>query len=302
MIQRSLFGMQPSLFRCSGTLDLCIRSIASRLRDGSDGWRSPVPQDDSTGGARLRTPSANHRLLGPPTGPEVRDGSFCGQCTRWQVQYSQTGATLRRHFSRAVAAACTFVSVVAATSALCRGTSQRNIASQMFPLLPTLRRHVSRPVAAGVYLSLKDVAASQFVCSRGADHLSSHLSSFGSDLSSSCFGSMSTPLMVAQSSRRLSSTARGFTVLLGRASVGVTSLISSLSFRAELTRQVNGSSQPPSHKSSTLRAHQMVPPGQPRTHVCGARIASVQLQRCEQRERARVLIHGFYFPELVSWL
>ena len=103
-------------------------------------------------GARLRTPSANHRLLGPPTGPEVCDGSFCGQCTRWQVQYSQTGATLRRHFSRAVAAASTFVSVVAATSAWCRGTSQQNIASQVFPLLPTLRRHVSRPVAAGVYL------------------------------------------------------------------------------------------------------------------------------------------------------
>ena len=40
----------------------------------------------------------------------------------------------------------------------------------------------------------------------------------------------------------------------------------------------------------------MAPPGQPRTRVCGARIASVQLQRCEQRERARVLIHGFVFP------
>ena len=43
----------------------------------------------------------------------------------------------------------------------------------MFPLLPTLRRQVSRPVAAGVYLPLKDVAASQFVCGRGADYTSS---------------------------------------------------------------------------------------------------------------------------------
>ena len=40
----------------------------------------------------------------------------------------------------------------------------------------------------------------------------------------------------------------------------------------------------------------MAPPGQSRTRVCGARIASVQLQRCAQRERARVLIHGFVFP------
>ena len=31
--------------------------------------------------------------------------------------------------------------------------------------------------------SLKDVAASQYVCSRGADNLSSYFSSFGSDLS-----------------------------------------------------------------------------------------------------------------------
>ena len=56
VIQRSLFGRQPFLFRCSGTLDLCIRSIASRralgceLRDGSGGGRSPVPQGDNTGG------------------------------------------------------------------------------------------------------------------------------------------------------------------------------------------------------------------------------------------------------------
>ena len=37
-------------------------------------------------------------------------------------------------------------------------------------------------------LSLKDVAASQYVFSRGADNLSSYVSSFGSDLSSTCFG------------------------------------------------------------------------------------------------------------------
>ena len=105
-------------------------------------------------GARLCTSSANHRLLGPPTGPERRDESCCRQCTRWQVQYSQTGVTLRRHFSRAVAAAVTFVSVVAATSARCRGTGQRNVASQMFLQLLTLRRRTPRAVAAAVSFSL----------------------------------------------------------------------------------------------------------------------------------------------------
>ena len=80
------------------------------------------------------------------------------------------------------------IDVAPATEASCRGTSQQNIAFQMFLQLQTLRRHVSRPVAAGVYPSLKDVAASQFVCRRGADNLSSFVSSFGSDLSSTCFG------------------------------------------------------------------------------------------------------------------
>ena len=73
-----------------------------------------------------------------------------------------------------------FVRVAAATSASCRGTSQQSITLQMFLQLQTLRRHVSRPVAAGVSLSLHDVAASQYVCSCGAAALSSPVSSFGS--------------------------------------------------------------------------------------------------------------------------
>ena len=56
---------------------------------------------------------------------------------------------MRRHFLDAVAAAVFFVHVTAATSASCRGTGQQNIAFQMFLQLQTLRRHVSRPVAAG---------------------------------------------------------------------------------------------------------------------------------------------------------
>ena len=46
-----------------------------------------------------------------------------------------------------------FVHVAAATSASCLGSSQQNITLQMFVQLQTLRRHVSRPVAAGVSLS-----------------------------------------------------------------------------------------------------------------------------------------------------
>ena len=122
VIRRSLFGWQPFLFRCSGTLDLSVRSIASaghmvvcvvtvqmvgdRRFPGRQYW-----------GSRSCTSSTNLLVSVPPTDPEHSDASWCGQCTRWQVQYSQTGATLRRHFSRAVG---TFVSVAATTSAWCR--------------------------------------------------------------------------------------------------------------------------------------------------------------------------------------
>ena len=128
------------------------------------------------------------RVGGPPTGAVHRDGSFllcivtgasvcCGRCT-------SSLATLRRHFLRAVAAIVFYVRVAAAASASCRGTSQQNSALQMF--LQLLRRHVSRPVVAGVYPFLKDVVASQYVCSRGADNPSSIPLSFflGSDFCS----------------------------------------------------------------------------------------------------------------------
>ena len=121
--------------------------------------------------------------------------SFCPSCRVLQyavdgvrVRGSCTPRRVRRHFLRAVAAAVFYIHAAAATSASCRGTSQQNIAFQMFLQIQTLRRHVSRLVAAGVYFSLKNVAASQYVCSRGADNLSSYVSSFGSDFSSICFG------------------------------------------------------------------------------------------------------------------
>ena len=52
--------------RCFGTLDLSIKSIASAghngrvRRDGSDGWRSPVPRGDNTVGRGRAPSSANH--------------------------------------------------------------------------------------------------------------------------------------------------------------------------------------------------------------------------------------------------
>ena len=39
-------------------------------------------------GARFFTSSANHPVSVPPTGRELSDASWCGQCTRWQVLYS----------------------------------------------------------------------------------------------------------------------------------------------------------------------------------------------------------------------
>ena len=115
----------PSMFWDFGSLHQKHREGGTHCRvrrDGSDGWRSPVPRGDNTGG--------RGHVLPPPT---IRCQS------RRQVQNilmhlgvdSVRDATFRRHFSRAVAAASTFVSVVAATSAWCRGTSQRNIASQI---------------------------------------------------------------------------------------------------------------------------------------------------------------------------
>ena len=64
-----------------------------------------------------------------------------------------------------------FVHIAAATSALCRGTSQQDIAFQMFLQLQTLWRLVSRPCRGRRVSFSTDVAASQYVCSRGADNL-----------------------------------------------------------------------------------------------------------------------------------
>ena len=131
------------------------------------------------------------RVGGPPTGSVHRDGSFflcivtgasvcCERCT-------SSLATLRRHFLRAVAAA---------VFSPCRCgdfgfVSRHKPAEHRIPDVsrtPDVEASCITSCCGRRVLSLKDVAASQYVCSRGADNLSSFFSSFGSDLSSTCFG------------------------------------------------------------------------------------------------------------------
>ena len=71
-----------------------------------------------------------------------------GRCTSGPVLNVQTGAALRRPFSRAVAAAATFVSVVASTSAWCRGTSQRTSLSDLSAALDAEASSITRRGAA----------------------------------------------------------------------------------------------------------------------------------------------------------
>ena len=105
------------------------------------------------------------RVGGPPTGSVHRDGSFF-LCI-WTV------------YEFAFDVAESFLTRCRGSRNLrpCRcgdfGFVSRHKPAEQFPLFPTLRRHVSRPVAAAVYFSLKDFAAPQYVCSRGADNLSS---------------------------------------------------------------------------------------------------------------------------------
>ena len=90
--------------RRSGSVHHKHRVGGTHGRDGSDGWRSPVPRGQYWG-ARSCTSSANHRLQVPPTDSEHRDGSFCGQCTRWVVLYFLDGCGVAASFWPAVAAA-----------------------------------------------------------------------------------------------------------------------------------------------------------------------------------------------------
>ena len=112
--------LSPSMFWDFGFLHPEPRvggTLGRVRRDGSDGWRSPVPGASTWERVCLPLPPTiacrSRRQLADIVIP-------CGvdSCTRWQVTFILTGTTLRRHFLRAVAAAVTFVHVVAATSRL----------------------------------------------------------------------------------------------------------------------------------------------------------------------------------------
>ena len=54
-------------------------TLGGSLRDGSDGWRSPVPRGEQYWVASLSTSSVNHPLSVPPTGCERSDESWIVQ-------------------------------------------------------------------------------------------------------------------------------------------------------------------------------------------------------------------------------
>ena len=137
-------------------------------RDGSDGWRSLVPRGDNTG-ERVQVPHLPtivclSRRLVPNFVMDSLSRLFWDFGSLYQGRCGVILACCRGSRN--------FVQVAAATSAACRGTSQQNAVFQMFLQLQKLRRHASRAVEAAVSFSLKDVAASQYVCSCDVDNTS----------------------------------------------------------------------------------------------------------------------------------
>ena len=183
----TFFDRHPLLFRCSGTLDLCTRSIASRralgceLRDGSDGWRPPVPRGDNTGGRGYVHPPPTITFWARRQVPKFVTGRSMDSVRDGR---SSTPRRVRR---------CGVISHALSRQPVLSSfgfVSRHKPAEHRFPdvsATPDVEASCITSCCGRRVPSLKDVAASQFVCSRGADNLSSHVSSFGSDLSSTCF-------------------------------------------------------------------------------------------------------------------
>ena len=175
----------PSCFVVLGlwTLDLRIRSIASRralgceLRDGSDGWRSPVSRDDNTGRRGYVHPPPTIAFWARRQVPKFATGRSVDTVRDGR---SSTPRRVRR---------CGVISHALSRQPVLSSVSLRRlrlgVAAQA--ATPDVEASCITSCCGRRVPSLKDVAASQFVCSRGADNLSSHVSSFGSDLSSTCF-------------------------------------------------------------------------------------------------------------------
>ena len=120
------FGSLHQKHRVGGTRGGALRVV-------SDGWRSPVPRERQYWGARLSTPSANHRFPVPPTGFVHRDGLW----TVFEMAgpVLPDGCDVAASFGLAVAAAALSVCVDVAASLLPTVAAAANSA------LPTLRRH-----------------------------------------------------------------------------------------------------------------------------------------------------------------
>ena len=149
-----LRGRRPEdRFSSAGTPSMFYRvggPLGCERRDGSDGWRSPVPRGDNTGRRDCVHP--------PPTIASQARRQVLKVVTdlRWTV-YGMAdpvlpdGCDVAASFLTRCRGSRIFVYVAAATSASCRGTSQQDISFQMSLQLQTLRRHLSRLVAAGVF-------------------------------------------------------------------------------------------------------------------------------------------------------
>ena len=71
---------------------------------------------------------SNLRIPGPPTGSVHRDGSFCGQCTRWRILYFLTGLTRCRGSRNLLPRRCGGFGLV----------SRHKLAEHRFPIVPLL--------------------------------------------------------------------------------------------------------------------------------------------------------------------
>ena len=102
--------------------------------DGCCGWRPPDSGGLKTGGVPPKTPATIFLSLSPSV--------------FWD--FGSLFRTLRRHFLTRCCGSRIFVHVVAATSAWCRGTSQRNIASDVSAIPDVAASRITRRRATAI--------------------------------------------------------------------------------------------------------------------------------------------------------
>ena len=155
------------------------------FRDGSNGWRSLVPRGDNAGGRGHVRHLTTIACWAPPTGLELPDASWT------DGGHLCHGTSVRS--TRGVAASfltrCRGSRILRPSRCGCGNfgfVSRHKPAEHRTPDVSATRDVEASSITSlcgRSFFSLRDVAASQYVCSRGAD---SHESSFGSALSSAC--------------------------------------------------------------------------------------------------------------------